>query len=166
MRDKLYAYAIVDDFLEKINNPNIEPPTLFKGRGKHPKAGIIKPRITPEEVTINVANDAPIPRCDVPGHSWGDVVCKTDSTWLCSYKNQQVNSSSSHKYVFLAPNSKWKAYKDRKKYEKARMLKNSIDRIRESYMKMMGDKDLKNKQLGTATYIIDKLALRVGNDKD
>lgn len=87
MRDKLYAYAIVDDFLEKINNPNIEPPTLFKGRGKHPKAGIIKPRITPEEVTINVANDAPIPRCDVPGHSWGDVVCKTDSTWLCSYKN-------------------------------------------------------------------------------
>lgn len=46
------------------------------------------------------------------------------------------------------------------------MLKNSIDRIRESYMKMMSDKDLKNRQLGTATYIIDKLALRVGNDKD
>ena len=46
------------------------------------------------------------------------------------------------------------------------MLKNSIDRIRESYMKMMRDKDLKNRQLGTATYIIDKLALRVGNDKD
>lgn len=77
-----------------------------------------------------------------------------------------MNSSSSHKYVFLAANSKFKTVKDRRKYEKARMLKNSIDRIRESYMKMMGDKDLKNRQLGTATYIIDKLALRVGNDKD
>jgi DNA topoisomerase-1 len=33
-------------------------------------------------------------------------------------------------------------------------------------MKMMGDKELRNRQLGTATYIIDKLALRVGNDKD
>ncbi len=30
---------------------------------------------------------------------------------------------------------------------------------------MIKDKDLRNKQLGTATYIIDKLALRVGNEK-
>lgn len=31
---------------------------------------------------------------------------------------------------------------------------------------MMIDKDMKSRQLGTATYIIDKLALRAGNDKD
>lgn len=30
-------------------------------------------------------------------------------------------------------------------------------------MKMINDEDIKNKQLGTSTYIIDKLALRVGN---
>lgn len=30
-------------------------------------------------------------------------------------------------------------------------------------MKMINDKDTRNKQLGTTTYIIDKLALRVGN---
>jgi hypothetical protein len=30
-------------------------------------------------------------------------------------------------------------------------------------MKMINDKDARNKQLGTTTYIIDKLALRVGN---
>lgn len=56
--------------------------------------------------------------------------------------------------------------KDREKYEKARRLKNSIDIIRESYLKMISDKDMRNRQLGTATYIIDKLALRAGNDKD
>jgi len=33
----------------------IEPPTLFKGRGKHPKAGILKPRIEPEEVMLNIS---------------------------------------------------------------------------------------------------------------
>lgn len=97
----------------------------------------------------------------MPGHSWNDVVCKRDSTWLCSYKN----ASSSHKYIFLAANSKFKGINDRKKYEKARMLKNSIDRIREDYRKKIDDKDSKNRQLGTATYIIDKLALRAGNEK-
>ena len=65
----------------------------------------------------------------------------------------------------MAANSKFKGIKDRKKYEKARMLKNSIERIRESYMRMISDKDTRSKQLGTATYIIDKLALRIGNEK-
>jgi DNA topoisomerase-1 len=32
-------------------------------------------------------------------------------------------------------------------------------------MRMIQDKDMRNKQLGTTTYIIDKLALRVGNEK-
>jgi DNA topoisomerase-1 len=39
---------MVDDILEKVNGFLIEPPTLFKGRGKHPRAGLIKPRIMPE----------------------------------------------------------------------------------------------------------------------
>jgi hypothetical protein len=33
--------------IEKVNGYQIEPPTLFKGRGKHPKAGCLKPRIQP-----------------------------------------------------------------------------------------------------------------------
>lgn len=51
----------------------IEPPTLFKGRGEHPKAGFMKGRILPEDITINIAKNAPVPRCDIPGHSWKDV---------------------------------------------------------------------------------------------
>jgi DNA topoisomerase-1 len=46
---------------------------LFKGRGKHPKAGFLKPRIQPEELTLNLADDAPIPRCSVQGHAWGNI---------------------------------------------------------------------------------------------
>lgn len=52
---------------------------------------------------------------------------------------------------------------DRKKYEKARTLKEKIHSIREDYFKKIEDKDMRKKQLGVATYLIDTLALRVGN---
>lgn len=65
----------------------------------------------------------------------------------------------------MAANSRFKGQNDRKKYEKARRLKRCIDQIRQDYLRKVEDKDMKNKQLGTATYLIDKLALRVGNEK-
>ena len=74
-RDKFYAGAIIDNTREKIAGYSIEPPTLFKGRGKHPKAGIMKARIMPEIVTINVSEDAPVPKCPMEGHNWGEIIC-------------------------------------------------------------------------------------------
>lgn len=65
----------------------------------------------------------------------------------------------------MAANSKFKAQNDRKKYEKARRLKRCIDQIRKDYMRKIEEGDIRSKQLGTATYLIDKLALRVGNEK-
>lgn len=55
---------------------------------------------------------------------------------------------------------------DMKKYEKARVLKEKIKDIREDYLKKIEDKDIRNRQLGVATYLIDTLALRAGNEKD
>lgn len=72
--------------VEKISAIQIEPPTLFKGRGENPKAGLLKARVQPEDVTLNMAADAPIPKCPMRGHAWGEIVNKQDSTWLCSYK--------------------------------------------------------------------------------
>lgn len=45
--EKQYMYAKVDDRWEKIGNFRIEPPGLFRGRGEHPKMGMIKVRLTP-----------------------------------------------------------------------------------------------------------------------
>ncbi len=50
-----------------------------------------------------------------------------------------------------------------KKYEKARILKGKIKVIREDYLKKIEDKDIRTRQLGVATYLIDILALRAGN---
>lgn len=55
---------------------------------------------------------------------------------------------------------------DMKKYEKARRLKLKIDDIRKDYLQKIEDKDTRNRQLGVATYLIDMLALRAGNEKD
>ena len=69
------------------------------------------------------------------------------------------------KYVQLGAESSVKGSSDMQKYEKARRLKNSIGRIRENYYKQMGSNDRLDNQIGVCTYLIDILALRVGNEK-
>jgi DNA topoisomerase-1 len=55
---------------------------------------------------------------------------------------------------------------DLKKYEKARTLKQYIDVIRSDYRKGWTSKDSRVKQMSMAVYLIDKLALRAGGEKD
>jgi len=162
-RDEFYGFALVDDDREKIGGYAIEPPTLFKGRGKHPKAGFMKARILPEDLTINIAERAPIPKCDMPGHCWKGIVHNNQVTWLAFYKDDTINTT--YKYIFLAASSKFKGLSDRKKYDKARKLKDCIDTVRRDYQKKIRDKNKQERQLGTAAYLIDILALRVGNEK-
>lgn len=50
---KEYGVAVVDGHKEKIGNFRIEPPGLFRGRGTHPKMGMLKRRVMPEDVIIN-----------------------------------------------------------------------------------------------------------------
>jgi DNA topoisomerase I len=69
------------------------------------------------------------------------------------------------KYVFLAADSKIKGENDRKKYEKARRLAAHIDEIKRNYMQKIHSTDEVDNQLGICTYLIDNLALRVGNEK-
>lgn len=48
-----YGFCIMDNHKERIGNFRIEPPGLFRGRGDHPKMGMLKRRIRPEDVIIN-----------------------------------------------------------------------------------------------------------------
>ena len=155
-------YALVDGVVERVSNFRIEPRTLFKGRGEHPKAGTLKPQIFPEDVFINLGRDAQIPICLKPGHAWGSVVFDNKTTWLSSYAAEGGHK----KYVFLGAGSKMKGLNDVKKYEKARDLKKKIDVVKESYYNQMKSENQKDKMLGTATYLIDTLAIRVGNEKN
>lgn len=50
---KEYGFCIMDNHRERIANFKIEPPGLFRGRGNHPKMGMLKRRIMPEDIIIN-----------------------------------------------------------------------------------------------------------------
>ena len=163
-QDQIYKYCLFDGELEKVSNCLVEPPGIFRGRGEHPHAGRLKSRIVPEFVTINVGPNDPIPVCPIQGHSCKKVLSNSEATWLCNFRDERTAKSSS-KYVFLAAESKIKGENDRKKYEKARRLKKEIDHIRTDYTEKMLSQDPIQNQLGVCTYLIDKLALRVGNEK-
>lgn len=73
----------------------------------------------PEDITINVGKDAPIPTPNVPG-KWKEVVHDNTVTWLANWVE---NVNGNYKYVFLAAGSSIKGQSDWTKFEKARELK-------------------------------------------
>ena len=158
----LHGFCMIDGRLEKVGNTNMEPPSLFRGRGKHPKTGTLKQRTQPEQVTLNVGVRNPVPRCTVPGHAWAAVQHDNAVQWLAAWHENVQNQS---KYVMLASQSSVKGISDRKKYQKAMMLKGSIEQIRKDYTKNLSHSDDYLRQIACAMWLIDVLALRVGGEK-
>lgn len=157
-----YGFCTIDGHKEKIGNFKIEPPGLFRGRGEHPKMGLVKRRIMPEDVMINCSKDSALP---VPpkGHRWKEVRHDNTVTWLASWTE---NVQGQVKYVMLNPSSKLKGEKDWQKYETARRLHKHIEKIRSTYREEWKSKEMRIRQRAVALYFIDKLALRAGNEKD
>jgi len=157
-----YGFCTMDGHRERIGNFRTEPPSLFRGRGEHPKQGMIKRRVMPEDVIINCSKDSTYPK-PPPGHKWKKVQHDNTVTWLASWTE---NIQGQIKYVMLNPSSRLKGEKDWQKYEKARKLKGEVEKIREDYMADMKSKEMRVRQRAVALYFIDKLALRAGNEKD
>eukprot|EP00842_Homolaphlyctis_polyrhiza_P005285 jgi/Hompol1/5758/HPOL_002789-RA len=156
-----YGWAYLDNRKEKLGNYRIEPPGLFRGRGEHPKTGSLKLRVVPEQITINIGPNDEVP-APPPGTKWGSIIHDNTVTWLAMWKE---NVNDSFKYVFLAANSSLKGQSDLKKFEKARQLKKVVAKIRNSYTQQLKDKVMATRQMATAIYFIDRLALRAGNEK-
>ncbi|XP_061851046.1 DNA topoisomerase I, mitochondrial isoform X2 [Colius striatus] len=157
-----YGYCILDGHREKIGNFKTEPPGLFRGRGDHPKMGMLKKRIMPEDVVINCSKDSKIPE-PPEGHKWKEVRFDNTVTWLASWTE---NIQNTLKYIMLNPSSKLKGEKDWHKYEVARRLKDVVHKIRAQYQADWKAKEMKTRQRAVALYFIDKLALRAGNEKE
>ncbi|XP_028175623.1 DNA topoisomerase I, mitochondrial [Ostrinia furnacalis] len=159
---KEYGFCTIDGHKEKIGNFRIEPPGLFRGRGEHPKMGMLKRRVMPEDVLINCSKDSKVPKPPA-GHKWKEVRHDNTVTWLASWTE---NVQGQAKYVMLNPSSKLKGEKDWQKYETARKLHKCIDKIRENYRADWKAKEMRVRQRAVALYFIDRLALRAGNEKD
>lgn len=156
-----FQFCTWDGRKQKVGNFRVEPPSLFRGRGEHPKTGHVKTRVQAEQITINIGKEATVPPPPA-GHKWKEVKHDQEGTWLAMW---QENINGNYKYVMLAANSDVKGQSDYKKFEKARELKKYIDKIRKDYQKNLKNDLMVERQKATAVYLIDQFALRAGNEK-
>ncbi|KAG7275985.1 hypothetical protein CRUP_028542 [Coryphaenoides rupestris] len=147
-----YGFCLMDNHKERIANFRIEPPGLFRGRGDHPKMGMLKRRSRPEDIIINCSKDSKHPK-PPPGTRWKEVRHDNKVTWLVSWTE---NIQGSIKYIMLNPSSRIKGEKDWQKYETARRLKKCVDRIRSQYHEDWKSKEMRIRQRAVALYFIDK----------
>jgi DNA topoisomerase-1 len=162
LEEEPYMYCIIDGTQQKVGNYKIEPPGIFLGRGSHPKLGRIKTRIYPEDVILNLDTETKIPKT-LNGHKWNNIIHDNTVIWLATWKD---NITGKNKYIFTSLESFFKSKSDEEKFDLAKKLKRKINSIREIYEKELESNDIKKKQLATALYLIDNLALRVGGKKD
>lgn len=160
--DAPYTTCLWDGRKEQVGNFRVEPPGLFRGRGEHPKTGMVKKRVLPEQIIINIGKEAKVPT-PPEGHKWKKVQHDNTVTWLAMW---QENINGAHKYVMLSAKSSIKGESDLKKFERARELTKHIDRIRKDYTKELKAELMADRQRATAVYLIDKFALRAGNEKN
>lgn len=157
-----YAKCIINNIITKVGNYRIEPPGIFLGRGKHPKIGMIKKRIMPSDVIINISKNVPIPKPNIGG-MWKKVIHNKSFVWLASWKD---NISGKTKYIFTSMDGLFKSKSDVKKFDLAKKLKKKIKNIRKEYLLLVNDNDIIKQQIGTVLYLIDNLAIRVGGKKE
>jgi DNA topoisomerase-1 len=153
-----YGKAIIDGIEVDVANWLVEPPGLFMGRGQHPLRGRWKPRVFPRDVILNLGEDAPVPE-----GSWQNIVHDHSSTWLASWIETLTGK---RKYVWLHDSSLIRQNYDKAKYDKAKNLEKYIVKIQNEIIKRMSSKDINQKRIATVCYLIFKLAMRVGDEKD
>lgn len=155
----IYGKAKIDGIEVDVANWLVEPPGIFMGRGLHPLRGRWKPRVTPKDVTLNLGQDA-----SVPEGPWKAIVHDHYSTWLASWIE---NLTGKRKYVWLHDSSYLRQDNDKAKYDTAKKLEYYISDIeKEIINQMLNSKDVIRKKIATVCYLIYKLAMRVGDEKD
>jgi DNA topoisomerase IB len=145
---------------EPITHWRMEPPTVFIGRGNHPLRGCLRKRISPEDVTLNLSEDAPVP--DLPrGRKWRDVVHRPECAWLWSWEDSLLGKT---KYVYPASISATHAEIEKIKFDEASELGRYITKIRKFYTESLQKGEFL--ELACVLYLIDNLGIRIGNDNN
>lgn len=160
-RAEQYQTIMIDGKPEKAGNFRVEPSDIFLGRGPNPKLGKIKPHLTASDFTLNLSEGAPIPK-PPPGQKWGAIVHDHTAQWIASWQDKINNKP---KYVGFAADAKIKGNEDLGKFELAKQLKKQISKIRSQNEAALSSTKPKLRQVATAMYLIDTLALRVGGEK-
>ena len=153
-----YGFAWVDDERTELANYVAEPSSIFMGRGEHPLRGSWKEGPTEEDVILNLSPDAPTPK-----GNWKEIVWEPEAIWIARWQDKL---SDKMKYVWFSDSSSFKQKKDIEKFDKAKEFRRNLLRVKRHILKNLESDDLKRKKTATVCYLIDKLKIRVGDEKD
>jgi DNA topoisomerase I len=153
-----YGKAILDGKEVDFANYMVEPPGLFMGRGQHPLRGKWKPRVQASDVILNLGETAPVP----PG-AWKEVVHDHNSMWMAKWIDKLTEKE---KYVWLHESTPIQQSRSRAKYDNAARAGSNMRRIEARIEKELSSKDPKMRQVATVCYLIHRLGMRVGDEKD
>ena len=153
-----YGKAILDGKEVDFANYMVEPPGLFMGRGQHPFRGKWKQRVQASDVILNLGENALVP----PG-DWKKVVHDHNSMWMAKWVDKLTDKE---KYVWLHESTPIQQSRSKAKYDNAARVGNKMAKIEARVEKELSSKDPRRRQVATVCYLIHKLGMRVGDEKD
>ena len=153
-----YGYAYVDGEKMELANYVAEPSSIFMGRGKHPLRGSWKEGPKKEDVILNLSPDAPR-----PDGNWNEIVWEPEAIWVARWQDKL---SGKMKYVWFSDSCSFKQQKEIEKFDKAAEFHQKLPQVKQHIIKNLESEDLKRRKTATVCYLIDKLKIRVGDEKD
>ncbi len=153
-----FGYALVDGEPMELGNYQTEPSGIFMGRGEHPLRGRWKTGATESDITLNLSPDVPVPEGD-----WGEIVWGPDYMWIAKWTDELTGKT---KYIWLHDSTPIKQEREAAKFDKAMKVAKRLDAIREHIMDGIHSQNPKKRMIAAACYLIDRLNLRVGDEKD
>lgn len=153
-----YGYAGVDGLRVEIANYAAEPSCIFMGRGKHPLRGRWKEGPREEDIELNLSPDAQRP----PGN-WKSILWEPELMWIARWRDKLTGKM---KYVWFSESSILKQRRDIDKFEKARELQRNLQRVQTHIWDCLNANDTRRRKVATVCFLIDRLKIRVGDEKD
>ena len=153
-----YGYTWVDGAKVEVANYVAEPSCIFMGRGKHPLRGRWKEGPREEDTELNLS-----PEASVPAGKWKAIIWQPNAMWIARWEDKL---SGKMKYVWFSDSSIIKQNKDIAKFEKAKQLRQKLRPVQNHIRENLQADDLRRRKTATVCYLIDKLKIRVGDEKD
>ena len=153
-----YGHAYVDGEKMELANYVAEPSSIFMGRGQHPMRGCWKEGPKKEDIILNLSNDAPKPQ-----GNWNEIVWEPETFWVARWQDKL---SGKMKYVWFSDSCSFKQQKEIEKFDKAVDFRQKLPQVKRHIQKNLESDDLKRRKIATVCYLIDKLKIRVGDEKD
>ncbi|HUI00883.1 MAG TPA: DNA topoisomerase I [Nitrososphaerales archaeon] len=163
-REKLkakFGKAILDGKEIDLANYLAEPPGLFMGRGAHPLRGSWKPRITPQDVTLNI--DESVEELTTEFGKFGEIVHDHESIWVARWIDKLTGKE---KYVWPHESSDIQQSRNREKYDKAKKIGENLSDLQKEIRSKLSSRDRKEREVASVCYLIDEVGMRVGDEKD